>query len=176
MIALALAVGLLNGLRGRGLLPRWAFVPLCGIAAGLVAHDGVFGLVTSAGIALWVVRGWGAYFSCVTGRYDPADHEVAWIDRACRRVVPPRPTDTPARNRLRGTLGMSLRGAHLYPLFLGLWAWGSDLAPAVGLGCLLQGPVYWLSGRLVPERHAVAAAEFTFGALIGLLLALGVAP
>lgn len=73
-----------------------------------------------------------------------------------------------------------LRGRGLLPrwLFFPLvallaYAFWNPWAPLAGLLCLLQGPVYYLAGRLTP-RHAVALAELLAGTLFGFMITLTV--
>ena len=161
-------LALLNALRGSGRLPRWLFYPLAGLAVYLGTGSVLAACSAAGGLGLWLASGW--HFDAVSGAYtleSPA--KVRWINAACLRLLPRTPADGPARNRLRGTLWMALRGLHFYPAFLPL-AWADPWALAWGLGVLLQGPCYWLGGRL-SATHGVRVAEALTGLLFGTLIA-----
>jgi hypothetical protein len=163
-------LGILHCLRGRGWLPRWALFLLVALLAYAETMSLLLAAVTTAGIALWIVPGIGKFFSAITGTDNPLETEIRWIDRLGYRLFPR--DETPATNKLRGTVCMSLRGLYLYPLFLAYAFW-NPWALLTGLLCLLQGPVYYLSGRLTP-LHAVALAELLVGTLFGLMITLTV--
>lgn len=169
-------LGILHCLRGRGFVPRWLFFPLVALLAWLEFESALITAVVTAGIAFWIVPGLGKYFSVFTGRDDPKESEIEWIDWVGYQLFPSHPTapgwDT-RRNQARGLVCMSLRGLYLCPLFIALSAWNPSAAYAGLCIGLLQGPVYFLAGR-VSQRHAVAIAELVMGtwagALIGALL------
>lgn len=125
-------------------------------------------LVIWAGLMLWCsAGGWGKYFSAMHGKYDPNEHEIAWIDWAGTYVEM---TDE-CSNRLRGLFCMCLRGIYMYPIFIGLGLLGHPWAFIIGLGSLLQGfPYYW--ARYIPnwDKYGIMAAELVWGAWIGMML------
>lgn len=177
------------------LCPRWRIVfdsltdkTLCcvymGIAAGLFSYHAygwwaiLVALIVAAGTRFWAAFGWGNYFAAFDG-LSKAGPEVAWIDAIIYRLIP-REKNTPAWNRLRGTIGMSLRGLYLYPLFMALtifqWfvespQWWAPLV--IGFACLLQGPVYGAM-RWIPKytTRGVPVAETIWGGVMGWLISL----
>ena len=117
--------------------------------------------VIFAGFALWAVFGHGRYFASFTGRYDPNEKEIAWIDWVGEKVFPF--NGRKRTNRMRGILCMGLRGLYLYPMFALIGY------PLLGLLMFLQGATYGISSY-VKEQHAVPCAEFLTGLLIALVL------
>lgn len=146
--AFVAAFALLNCLRGRGWVrgDRWLACLGFGIVSWLYSDALHLGIVVAAGTYLWALPSWGEHFTAITGETLNA--------------------------RLRGTLGMSLRGLYLYPLFAALALLTTPWALLFGLGCLLQGPCYFVT-RHTPnwQEWAVARAELLFGAVMGGLLA-----
>ena len=161
-------LALLNAARGSGTLPRWLFFLAC-FAASLT--QGLLeAAVITAGIALYFMAGW--HFDAITGQYTlEPDVKVRWINWACLKLIPTgqNPGWETHKNLARGTLWLSLRGLHLYPAFVGIALLHGPAALLLGLGCLLQGPVYFASGRLF-ERDAVRKAEWAWFAVAGLLI------
>jgi len=162
-------LALLNALRGSGRLHRWAFWLLAGLATLLATGSWLAALAVTAGLVLWLAAGW--HFDAADGRFSLLPPRVRWINAVCLRLLPHADSDTPARNKLRGTLWMGLRGLYFYPAFAVL-ALSNPWAAAWGLGVLLQGPAYYLGGRLAPPRPAVRLAEALTGLLFGALVAL----
>jgi hypothetical protein len=150
---LALAFALLNCFRGRGWVPGDRIIACLGmgVCAGLYAGQWHIGITVALGTYLWALPAWGKHFVAITG--------------------------ATARERLRGLLGMSLRGLYLYPLFVALAWLTTPWALPIGLGCLLQGPCYFAM-RHTPDwqEWAVARAELLFGAVIGGMVSLCLAP
>lgn len=164
-------LGVLHCLRGRDLLPRWAYFLLAGLLAGLSSGSAVQGLIVAAGLALWLSTGWGNGLIAVTGRDTRDPTECPWLYKLCNRIIGEPKTEEAVRRW--GGCFMSLRGTYLYPMFVGLAILNASCLPLlVGLDCLLQGPVYYAAGKLVPEKYAVAASEFTFGTILGFLIQL----
>ena len=140
-------LALLNAARGSGTLPRWLFFLACFTAA---LTQGLWeAVVIAAGIALYFMAGW--HFDAITGAYtlEPGV-KVRWINWVCLKLIPAGGNSgwVTRRNMARGTLWLSLRGLHLYPAFIGLACLHGPHALLLGLGCLLQGPIYFASGRL----------------------------
>lgn len=160
----------LNGARGRGVVPggRILFAILMGVCAGSYSWNIPAGIVVASGMFLWALPGWGKYFSAFTGRDNPKEQEISWIDWIGYRIF--LSDGYEKTNLMRGTLCMSLRGLYLYPMFIALAPFTSWLSLIVGLGCLLQGPAYGLMRYLESEEYAVLYAELLMGAVIGCLL------
>lgn len=176
-IAVIAACALINVLRGQGFLPRIASSSMTGTVMGLYALSlglstldiGIASTITTLGVLVWRTPGWGKYFSAIHGRDSELEREIAWIDKAGYWLIPPR-RFTAMANRLRGTFQMALRGLFLYPTFACMAFFFDHSALLLGLLSCLQGPIYFLAGRIVREERAVALAEVIMGAMIGALL------
>ena len=170
---LAPLLALLNAARGSGTLPRWLFFLAC-FAAGLT--QGLWeAIVITAGIAVYFMAGW--HFDAITGA-DTLDEKqkdgkvkVRWINWVCLKLIPAGGNSgwITRRNMARGTLWLSLRGLHLYPAFIGLAFLHGWPPLLLGFGCLLQGPIYFASGRIFTS-DAVRKAEWAWLLVAGTLL------
>lgn len=144
-------------------------------------------LICTLGFYLYAVMGWGSYMKmryvdknncCITSKgvynYKP-DNEVAWIDKILRFIYPVIKSD----NELDAycLLGMSLRGLHIALLFIPLALYYSNpFIVCLSWGLMLQGIIYYVfNSLLLPTcvKHNIdcnACAEYTTGALIGVLI------
>ncbi len=168
-------LGLLNRLRGSEFLKPYTskgvISVLIGVISGLftyytdsvpVLQACISSVIVIAGVWIWASPGWGKYFSAYDGLDKSGEKEIGWIDYVGDKLVH---GTTSSKNRIRGTLQMSLRGLYLYPMFMGL-SYYNIWALLVGLAVLLQGPVY-AAMRVVPNTWAVPIAEFTYFVIIG---------
>ncbi|TXH18815.1 MAG: hypothetical protein E6R03_01520 [Hyphomicrobiaceae bacterium] len=138
----------------------------------------VFG-ITFIGLTLWNSWGWGKYFSVFHGRDDWAEREINWLDKIGYRLVPYTSSQlnyvSPGtwRNRWRGWITMTMRGAFILPFILALVALTGNWAvlPLVLPLGLLQGSVYAL-GNFTSEKQAVPVAEILMGAVIAAIIIL----
>jgi hypothetical protein len=177
---LVVAYALLNRARGNGLFEMTASTLASrAVALSLMAGTSAYACsctdsesvaiyaIVISGMIFWCVWGWGKYCSAYHGRDNSKEQEIWWIDRLGYLFWPP--SISTATNRVRGTFCMALRGMYLYPMFIAFSAMqGSTWPLLVGMGCLLQGPVYGLM-RYVPERYAAMSAEMLWGACIAVL-------
>ena len=180
-ILLALSFACLNVFRGRAKdfhVPTGGRIIACtlmGIVAAFASANVVIGLAVALGTFLWALNGWGKYFAAIHGRPSPANKvEVRWIDWTVDHLLPRKPRN-PGWHvhyyKARGTLGMALRGLHLYPLFIALaWLQSDTLPLFVGLFAVLQGPCYYLAGLPKEHKWSVAMAEAYFGVVIGMMI------
>lgn len=102
-------------------------------------------LIVWVGLVLWSIKSWGQYFNVFMGETLKERRVAFW--------------------------GMTLRGGHMYPMFIALALNGYELAPIVGLGCFLQGVAYGLMYWLPNTWNRVMIAEGIYGAVIGAMLA-----
>lgn len=172
-IFLIISFALINYIRGRGLIPgnqhvtasgMWAFA--AGGGAWMYGYDYSYIcaviLLTFLGMLIWVVRGWGLYFSSFHGRWKRDETEVEWIDKIGMKLVPFISEGHLPSNRKRGLICMSLRGLYVVPYF---WLIGQPLLGVV-IG-LLQGPSYGVMRYLkYPDKGAVYA-EPLIASIIG---------
>jgi hypothetical protein len=123
-------------------------------------------VATCAGFWLWAGPGWGAYLSAsIHGKDMRHEREVRWIDELIFRIHNP---------YLWGIAGMALRGLYMAPAFLALTylsPWALACIPLT----LLQGPLYWIGGRLW-EAGGVRAPELLTGALWAALTLFALTP
>jgi hypothetical protein len=177
-LVMILVFGVLNRLRGWEWGKPYTSKGMTSAVSGAVAGgcafwlgygpvvSGLIAMVVFLGVWIWSIRGWGRFFSSFGGHDTRHEQESAWIDRMGIAVFP---EGDYWSNRKRGTLEMALRGLYLVPLFLVLsvcaWKWSVLL----GLGGLLQGPVYFATG-IVPETWRVPLAEAAWGGVMGFMV------
>lgn len=155
-------------------ISKGAISTYLGVILGLL-HGPAVGITVWLGFWLWSLQGWGEYFRAFHGNTAPPEKEVKWIDKIASKVFPHKETKKWAHRY--GTLGMSLRGLHILPMFAGLaYLQASPAILAVGAVCgLMQGAVYgspiarWLYNNK-PGKWAVKSSEAIYGAVIGLSL------
>lgn len=154
-----------NMLGGRGVFTGARMLLRMGIMPAIVLNHVGFSYynlaVIFAGFALWAVFGHGRYFAAFTGRYDPKEKEIRWIDWVGEKVFPY--NSKKKTNHMRGILCMGLRGMYLYPMLALIGC------PLLGLLMFLQGATYGIC-YYVKEQHAVPCAEFLTGLLIAMVL------
>lgn len=120
--------------------------------------------ITAIGFMLWAVPGWGKYFCAFHGKDTREEHEEEWIDYL---------TDPIDNHYLRGTVAMSLRGLYLWPLFIGLSFVLSPYCALLGVGMILQGPLYHISKYMTDwEPRMAELSEYMTGLLIGVLFSI----
>lgn len=164
-----LSFAFLNLFRGRGWVPGDRILACAGFGLTAGAYFGFMpvGIAVAFGTFFWAVWGWS--FEEITGEHDPAKYH-SWIRRAGIKAFPlDGSRDT---NRVRGVLMKALRGLYLYPTFVALSLFATPWSLLIGLGSLLQGPVYYLAGKLVREEKAVPLAEWLWGACMGGMIVL----
>ena len=178
-IALALSFACLNCFRGRGIVPGGRIIActLMGVLAGLAASSWPIAITIGLGTYLWALNAWGHGFTAIHGRPWPKDAvQVRWIYWTVDRLMPDKhrnPGWHVHYYKARGTLWMSLRGLHLYPLFVALaWLQADTLPLFIGIFAVLQGPCYYLAGIPKEHRWSVALAEAYYGAVIGMMIAI----
>lgn len=167
-----------NYIRGRGYTKLGRGAVCTSFALVVLLNGWGYGFYNAVGMAimvaacayLWLMFGWGKYFSSFTGRDNPNEAEIGWIDWIGYKVFP---YDMDARtNRLRGLLCMSIRGLFFYPAFIAIYGiTGNWWALLIGLGTALQGYVYYIQKE---DAWAVARAEILTGLLFGSLIWLAV--
>lgn len=172
-----LALAAINWLRGRGGVPGGRFTVSClaGLSAALydltlrdLQHAGIIFLIVALGFAFWAIFGWGKFDSSFTGRDDPNESEIPWIDRLGYKLFPV--NGKAKTNRNRGALCMALRGMYFYPTFALLAFVTSPWSLLIGFGCLLQGSC-WTAMRYAEEEDGYSGAAWLNGALFGALIA-----
>lgn len=168
MIPFILVIALLNVIRGRDLFPgdKWVTAALSGLCAGYYADSAYVALIIFAWLRFWETFGWS--FDEITGDYDPTKYPK-WVQSIGLKYFPVDSLRT--TNIKRGILMKGIRGMFLYPAFLALTPFNL-VAPIVGLGCALQGLVYSCFRFL--GAYNVMAAEFVWGAVMGLLFGIAV--
>jgi hypothetical protein len=187
-LLLALTLGALNFIRGRGMIShsRVTFCVLAAIAS--VLHTASVSSVTplfaaalmplfALGFYVWAVFGWGNGFMAFTGE-DSRDYRENWI--ICRLAdwcvkVNSRTQLTTEQCHAWGLAYMSIRGLYALPLFAVLAQLFSPIALVCGLLCVMQGSVYFAMRWLPWKDWRVACAEFVFGCWLGLLVGVAVA-
>lgn len=178
LLRLVQAASIANYLRGRGIVAKPYTSIFMGLSVGAsvwtlgfpLLHTAIVTLIVAAGVFFWSLKGWGKYFSAIHGRDYESEKEIGWIDWIGYELIPALPEgESRHRNRIRGTIQMALRGLFLYPAFIGLGLYHSPAAFGWGLLSALQGPIYFLAGRIHGEEKAVKMAEIYYGAVQGLL-------
>jgi len=153
-----------------------------GIASGLFANELGFDILHSvyawlavtAGSALWFCFGWS--FDEVTGLYDPDKYPrwIQWIGTLLVPItVPASTTASSSRNKLRGVIMKGFRGLFdiaTFALLMYLNPHAIYLLPV----CATMGAVYWFAGVIAPAGKGVLFAEFMYGCIRGLNIALGI--
>jgi len=157
-------------LKGMGDFSRDYLFPVIGLIVGLslwVALQCHWEFISLLGglFVIGAMPGHDKYFSAITGI--ESDHKgIAWIDAIVDRLIPQNQdiSQTPdVRNRLRGSLGMFLRGVYYQPLFIatGLLS-GAGLVNAVTMGLAFQlsyALAYLGSSYIVNRLYAVVPAN-----------------
>ena len=77
----------------------------------------VDGLALLAAYFLWAIPGWGLYFAALTGRWNPAEKEISFIDEAGLWLVPFVGETDAQSNQARGAFCMFLRMLFAAPFF-----------------------------------------------------------
>lgn len=174
-ILLILAAGIANTLRGRAILPRWAFYIVIGSIAYLASDVWWYALIWGIGSALWLARSWGEGFSAITGRMSTDLGKNPLIEKICFAIVPD-PYATPEAAKSWGFWFMTFRGLiFLYPTFIALAALTLSWPLLVlGLFSGLQGACYRMFGFVPEGEYSVACAEVLMGCTLGILITFGV--
>jgi hypothetical protein len=173
---IVLAGGAANTLRGRAILPRWAFYLVMAALALLASGDWRYALLWGAGSALWLAAPWGEGFAAINGIVDPNNlGKNPFIEKICFKLVPDPYASSDAGKRW-GFFFMAQRGLYyLYPTFI-LWfiITGASYLLVLGLFSALQGACYRMFGFVPAGDYSVACAEVLMGCVLGLLIVLGV--
>lgn len=174
-ITLILLGGAANTLRGRAILPRWAFYLVMGALAFAASGLWWYGLLWAVGSILWLSKGWGEGFSAITGRMSANLGSNPLIEKVCFKLVPD-PYATPDAAKQWGFYFMLQRGLYfLYPIFIVLTLLtGNGAFLVLGLFSGLQGVCYRMFGFVPEGSNSVACAEVLMGGVLGLLMVTGV--
>lgn len=120
-------------------------------------------LIVALGWYVWALRGWGDYWDFL----ELKNKEIGFIDSFVGRIFKP--------GEKNDLLSMALRGMFFYPAFVALaWYLSSWWPLLIGLGTLMQGPIYWLqnhylAGRYNVHKYGNDLSESLLGAWFGLL-------
>jgi hypothetical protein len=175
-ILIMIAGGLANTLRGRAILPRWAFYLVMGAlafaASGMNWWYGTLWVIASF---VWLSAPWGEGFAAITGRMSSPLGKNPTIEKICFKIVPDPYANADAAKSW-GFWFMFFRGLfYLYPLFLVL-AYITGQWPLLILGLFsgLQGACYRMFGCVPEGNLSVACAEVLMGMTLGLLIVMSV--
>lgn len=136
-----------------------------GAIAGILTHSYYAWLAVTAGSALWFPFNWS--FCEITGIEDTKYQ--AWVRSIGYWLFP---TDVSAStNRKRGIVMKGIRGSYDILTFILLTAINPE-AMIYWLGTFTMGLVYWLCGKILPDKYAVLAGELSYGAVRGVLIGL----
>ena len=125
-------------------------------------------LAVTVGSALWFPWGWS--FDEITGNYDSKKYH-SFVRHIGELLFPNFDIKS---NKKRGILMKGIRGAYDAGTF-GLLSFINPLAMIFWIPTFLMGAVYWACGKILgEERYPVAAAEFAWGAIRGLLIYLAI--
>lgn len=172
---LVVLFGLINFVRGRGYISKAYTSFLAGIVYalfsfneyGIIDRAAIDGLIVFLGVWLWAAYGHGKYFMSFHGEDKMREKEVPWIGWLTDKLYTPK--DTPASRRKWGTIAMSLRGLHIFPMFLALGIYHNTFL-FTGVAFLLQGVIYASTRYIKNEDNRVMIAEIIIGLLMGSLL------
>lgn len=185
-ILLITLMAFLNRTRGGGRPPigKLPSYLLMGISAALysfvlgysVVQLSVIGCIVAIGMWAWGQSGgWGSYFYAFKHTVDKGAYqeEVKWIDVIINKLFG-HPDFNTTKRILKGTVGMCLRGLHMYPMFVALSIYlESYLISIIGLVAVTQGIVYVTVGYIpFLAKNNIANSEIIWGAVVGGLLIL----
>ncbi len=174
LMVVIMAGGAANTLRGRAILPRWAFYLVMGLLAFAVSGKWWYGALWAIGSIIWLSRGWGEGFSAITGRMSTNLGSNPVIEKVCFKLVPD-PYATPDAAKKWGFYFMLQRGLYfLYPIFIAL-AYFTGMWSFLVLGLFggLQGVCYRMFGCVPEGQYSVACAEVLMGGVLALLMITG---
>ncbi len=172
-------LGILNGLRGAGLLPR---AMMYGVLAYWLwtYYTVTFAAIWTLGIALFLAHPWGNGFMVVTGKdtrhYNRSDAWLAYlVDKLTSSTSKVQgwgsawDLQTEFECKRWGFIYMLIRGSFIMPLFVVLsqfYGWSNMLYSVIFMWFPV---VYYIGGR-ISLQHGVRIAEILWGLILGLTI------
>lgn len=181
-LLLSLCIGFIHAAAGTKLwnltkLPTR--IPACLASGGAVwLYSGVwqYGAIVAVGTYLWYLGyGLGGWTLAALSGSSPFLDANGKKKRLVKPFVYLCNKLSPYDNREWGVIYMGLYGLFMVPVFLAIAAFGgSHYIAALGVGCLLQGIPYFISGMFNRENPTAqdGIAKFLWGAWLGFLLSM----